>query len=1732
MQGRILKFLSLSPVLIGACVAWASLFPAILHAQNSAAPFHNLPLCTANGTQSAPQLLADQAHGVWVIWEDARSARSALYCQRLDSLGHPQLPNNGIALATTSGKQTHFAATSDGRGGFIVVWQEVTNDDGDILAQRIAANGERLWGVEGKEVYRGNKEQGWPQVLAESSGSVYVFWHDERTGSQDLMGQRLNANGEKLWEVNGVELVNTRRTQTLGEAAVIPNRGFALSWQDESATPARVLVQHFDQSGKALWSAPVWVAQSSGEQSAPRMLLDASNTGSFALHLAWLDRRFNVANVYAQKLSADGAWLWGLAGIAAGRATGEQQDVQLLREGANGLFVVWEDARNDKGDIFAQRLEGEGKALWPAQGLALAQAEQGQFRARITADGQGGFMAAWEDERGSGTNIYAQRMNALGQAQWIAAGVVLTDHGKKNSQAGVLAISPKRAWSAWMDERNGSGDIYAQPLALDGKLENVPPHILSQPALQALAGSPYAYVIDAVDYDSDEAPHLQLVRAPVWLQLNHAAHKLEGTPGSRDIGEVQVELHAVDNAGGRAVQRFQLRIEVDTAVPQITSQPDTLAREDERYVYQINATDPDPQETLRYNLESNAAWLALSPQGELAGTPLNEHVGSYAITITATNSKGKSAQQQFHLRVQNVNDAPRIVSAPPPRAAENVAYSYRFAATDIDQSDSLTFAALLKPSWLLLAPNGAATGTPTRAHLADTLLTVYVVDRAGARDQKTYAIPIDLKNTRPAITSSPKTTAKEDSLYLYQIVIVDPDPNEKLTLTLAQAPQWLQLDSTNKQIKGTPRNEHVGTHTVSLEVRDRKGERDQQQFSVRVENTNDAPFFTSTPDTIAFVDSLYIYQPLAQDVDAGDRIALTVLAAPSWLTWEAATQTLRGSPKFTEVGAAQISLRAEDLNKAAAVQNVTVRVIDLGTPDQSAPTSPQSLTITPARWSATPQFTLRWQNPFDPSKIAGAYYKMGAPPNSARDGALVRSSASEPVREMQVQAAAEGLAPVYVWLMDGRDNVDHKTAARGDYHYDRTAPQAPADLRVLTSNGSAWVASDTINFVWQPATDALSGIASYTFNIDEKVVGQNESTATKFVFIAALKEGAHTCQVVAIDSAGNRRASLRVSFRIDRTPPRVTHTALDTIALGQTLTLRAQASDAASGVASLRVRYRTAGGPQFHERAMSFQGGEFVASLEAEKLHSAGLEYVISASDSAGNVALSAAPPRAVHAVVISSEQIAAPSATRGEYYQLVSLPYFIKPDSTLSWLQDDFGAYEQTAWRLYFYHPAHGNVEFGQKSFRNFAPGLALWLITAERKSFDVGPAHSISTAQDFVLELQPGWNLIATPFDFPTDWTAVQKPSLVESQLWSFDGKQYAANNTIMQPWQGYFVRNLNSAPEKILIPPIVAQASLPAIDSNSSIVMNDFEDTNNTPLYPPSRGEYTRTLPNDSPLEGGQGGVVTHSHNAQHDPMQWRLQLRVSNGAFADHENWLGVSAFAQEEWDELEWSEPPLAPGNFVALRFDQKAWQRFSGAFTTDFRPPSTHAQSWRFEILSAAAGQRVELTFERNGAAAHEKLFILLDEESRLAREIKFDGRSNASAAITFRSTATPHRFVLWAGTKEQLAQQGVAALLTPAQFELAPVYPNPARAQAGQEAMSTFRFSLPQASTVDLRVYDMLGRQVRDLVLKQFYAPGHHEIIWDGKDDHGNTVAVGVYWYRMIAPNFHATRKMMVLKE
>jgi hypothetical protein len=103
---------------------------------------------------------------------------------------------------------------------------------------------------------------------------------------------------------------------------------------------------------------------------------------------------------------------------------------------------------------------------------------------------------------------------------------------------------------------------------------------------------------------------------------------------------------------------------------------------------------------------------------------------------------------------------------------------------------------------------------------------------------------------------------------------------------------------------------------------------------------------------------------------------------------------------------------------------------------------------------------------------------------------------------------------------------------------------------------------------------------------------------------------------------------------------------------------------------------------------------------------------------------------------------------------------------------------------------------------------------------------------------------------------------------------------------------------------------------------------------------------------------------------------------------------------------------------------------------------------------------------------------------------------------------------------------QSFSRFLTPARFvnQLAQNYPNPFNPQ------TTLAFSIKSASNVDLAIYDVAGRRVRELV-NEHHVPGIYKVVWDGRDGKGAQVASGVYFYKIVAGSFVETKKMVMLK-
>lgn len=105
---------------------------------------------------------------------------------------------------------------------------------------------------------------------------------------------------------------------------------------------------------------------------------------------------------------------------------------------------------------------------------------------------------------------------------------------------------------------------------------------------------------------------------------------------------------------------------------------------------------------------------------------------------------------------------------------------------------------------------------------------------------------------------------------------------------------------------------------------------------------------------------------------------------------------------------------------------------------------------------------------------------------------------------------------------------------------------------------------------------------------------------------------------------------------------------------------------------------------------------------------------------------------------------------------------------------------------------------------------------------------------------------------------------------------------------------------------------------------------------------------------------------------------------------------------------------------------------------------------------------------------------------------------------------------------------EGTVEISSPIGFELAQNYPNPFNPS------TTINFSIPQKSNVTLKVYDVLGNEVRTLLDEEIEA-GYHQIEFDANSHSGlsgiSGLPSGIYFYKLQAGKFSETKKMIMIK-
>lgn len=396
-------------------------------------------------------LVLDGTGGAIITWDDKSQRPSdhndptyfdpiPFYSQRISPNGDFLWEETFIGFGGTFPYGDSYpVVVSDGTGGAIFAWNNYKTyfkalHDDFFCIQKIARDGTRLWGEEGKTLvnsspYRTLTEAeksagikgtigrslptytGTHDIASNGDGGVFVIWEEEgNQGERTVYAQRLDGNGNPVWN----DSVMLWGAPYLGGSLHSDGSGGAIL-----AGPS--YWQHIGGNGELLERTD-YFPDSVSDGLDGHINVRVENR---PLHIAAtaIPPYYNQNIVYVQRFDDQKKPVWPEKPVFATPDGSLLAPLDYIADGRGGIILIWQLQKRNVayGGTFAQKIDAEGTIKWDEEGLAVFNASDSyQDTATVLSDGSGGALIiaiAGNKVRG-GNMVYAQHLTADGTRLW------------------------------------------------------------------------------------------------------------------------------------------------------------------------------------------------------------------------------------------------------------------------------------------------------------------------------------------------------------------------------------------------------------------------------------------------------------------------------------------------------------------------------------------------------------------------------------------------------------------------------------------------------------------------------------------------------------------------------------------------------------------------------------------------------------------------------------------------------------------------------------------------------------------------------------------------------------------------------------------------------------------------------------------------------------------------------------------------------------------------------------------------------------------------------------------------------------------------------------------------------------------------------------------------------------------------------------------------------------------
>jgi hypothetical protein len=423
------------------------------------------------------------------------------------------------------------------------------------------------------------------------------------------------------------------------------------------------------------------------------------------------------------------------------------------------------------------------------------------------------------------------------------------------------------------------------------------------------------------------------------------------------------------------------------------------------------------------------------------------------------------------------------------------------------------------------------------------------------------------------------------------------------------------------------------------------------------------------------------------------------------------------------------------------------------------------------------------------------------------------------------------------------------------------------------------------------------------------------------------------------------------------------------------------------------------------------------------------------------------------------------------------------------------------------------GNPKGDIEKFTLLERGKAAWVWTPVARKIDITGATAADPSRSYAIQLKSGWNQIGNPFRFTRYWdNKTIKVGTTNDITKAIPILDAAAQGLVADP-PIIYLRSGETYQKISANPATVGLNVVPYPGSFEPWQGYWFSAKQDVWLFVDA---YLAEGPtHNPPVIGPMFNAKPVSPNPPNGT--WMVELKADGVSIV-----AGMAPNASNLEDAMDIPNPPLVPGiDSISFNFPHLGWDdKHVNSYEQDIRKldksaiwkiaisseqPKTVKLMWK-QLYSLPKGYELFLVDE-----AADKTIDLSKESSYLLKN--FSGSRKFYLIASFKGAGIPDSLARAIVTKTELGQN----------------FPNPFNPE------TWIPFKLSEESLVLLKIYSASGKLIRRIYLGRMpvgiYTSKDKAIYWDGKNDMGESVSSGVYFYQLGAGNRRLTKKMIVRK-